>query len=323
MNNERQTLAGCIIWIGIIMVIGAGFRAKAVTQFFIMAAIIFFGLLVAIWALNLYSKGTFGNILLAFLYAYVAGSLLIAAGSFLWTGDYDTAIRRLWKPRATPVATAVIAPQSSPVPAQSTITAGATNPPSTSQNPPAGGTPEDGSSLKIRSLITEVWSRISADTNASKPISEQFTIWRLAIGAVLGLQYAAGFYVARYTRQRHVTRNFIFYGTLSALLMFTKLGEWIYSFFTLISGWGMWGYILIIIALVFIGLTGLIIAMMGFNNTIGYILIGTICTYIITSFMYHNIQMLQYCVLPSIVMMLIVLYIAIYQARYRRYLKFG
>lgn len=319
MNEDRRILSGCATWIGIILIVWSVFRVDTIIQFLVTVAVIVFGLLGAVWALNTYARSGVGNTLLAILYAYLAGTLLISAGSFLVTGDYDKYIPRLWNQRP-PAPTAAVQSQSPSVPTLDTNVAEPTTAPAAPQEREAPAAEAPGTPLDYAKRI---WERIAADTTASQPVSQQFEIWRLATGAFLGLQYAAGFYVAKRTRQRNVAKNFILYGGLSVLLMFTKVGEWVYSLFTSITGWGGIGYAIIVISVIFIGLSGLLIAMMGFNNTIGYILIGTICTYILTSFLYHNVQMLQFCVTPSIIMMLIVLYIAIYQARYRRYLKFG
>lgn len=289
-KEQQQGFWGCVVLVGIAVLIGVGLRSKSFVQFLVIGAAAVGVLVAAIWSLGGFLKEGFWSKLLGLWWGAWAVWLAIAVGGFLVTGDYNNAAQRLGikataTPEATLVAAATAQPTSTPMP-QPTSTPVPTRTPVAIAIPASAQTP---------------W--YLADRSMAKPLSKQIESWRLYLGVVLGLQYLMSVYIAVRTKQRHMGRNLIV-GILSLLLVFTKLGEWIYKIVLWVFGWGLVGKIVAVILALLTGVVGT----------------GSITAYIIAGYIYHDMQVMELCVLPSAIVAFLTLFIALRHAGGKKYL---
>jgi hypothetical protein len=295
MSDEQKGLWGCVALIGVALLIGVGVRSKSLVQFLVMAAAALGGLIAVVWSLGSLSKEGLWNKLMALWWGFWAVWLAIAVGSFLRTGDYDSAAQRLGigatsTPEAASTRTEAVQatvtptiprPTLTPVPTATLVT------------------------TTTSSVVETAWySKLLADRSIAQPASKQLESWRLYLGIVLGIQYLMALYVAQRTKKRNIGYNLVL-GIIGMLLVFTKLGEWVYKIILWVFGWGLWGKVVAVILAVLTGVGG----------------VGNITAYIIAGYVYHDLQVMGLCVLPSVIVAFPALFIALRQARGKRYLE--
>jgi hypothetical protein len=295
MSDEQKGLWGCVALIGVALLIGVGVRSKSLVQFLVMAAAALGGLIAVVWGLGSLSKEGLWNKLMALWWGFWAVWLAIAVGSFLRTGDYDSAAQRLGigatsTPEAASTRTEAVQatvtptiprPTLTPVPTATLVT------------------------TTTSSAVETAWySKLLADRSIAQPASKQLESWRLYLGIVLGIQYLMALYVAQRTKKRNIGYNLVL-GIIGMLLVFTKLGEWVYKIILWVFGWGLWGKVVAVILAVLTGVGG----------------VGNITAYIIAGYVYHDLQVMGLCVLPSVIVAFPALFIALRQARGKRYLE--
>jgi hypothetical protein len=295
MSDEQKGLWGCVALIGVALLIGVGVRSKSLVQFLVMAAAALGGLIAVVWSLGSLSKEGLWNKLIALWWGFWAVWLAIAVGSFLRTGDYDSAAQRLGiGATSTPEAAStrkeavqatvtptIPRPTLTPVPTATLVT------------------------TTTSSAVETAWySKLLADRSIAQPASKQLESWRLYLGIVLGIQYLMALYVAQRTKKRNIGYNLVL-GIIGMLLVFTKLGEWVYKIILWVFGWGLWGKVVAVILAVLTGVGG----------------VGNITAYIIAGYVYHDLQVMGLCVLPSVIVAFPALFIALHQARNTRYIK--
>ena len=149
---------------------------------------------------------------------------------------------------------------------------------------------------------TNAWySNLLADRSKAKLPTPQLEQWRLYLGVVLGIQLLLSFYVAVRTKRKNVGRN-LAGSAIGILLTFTKVGEWMYNAILLILGWGLIGKIVLVILTLFTGLSG----------------IGNLTAFVIGGYVYPDMQVLIYCVAPSIIIAIPMIFVYLRQARSKK-----
>jgi membrane protein insertase Oxa1/YidC/SpoIIIJ len=90
MTDDEQSMCGCLILVAIGILVLIGWRAENIWQFLVISGAVIFGVLLIIWGLfGLGQKGLLAK-LWGILVGYAGVVLIIAAGRFLFTGDYVT-----------------------------------------------------------------------------------------------------------------------------------------------------------------------------------------------------------------------------------------
>jgi hypothetical protein len=302
MSDEQKGFWGCIALIGIALLIGVGLRSRSLVQFLVTGAGVVFGILSAIWCFGALSKEGCSSKLVGLWWGAMGVSLAITVGTFLVTGDYDQSIQlwnRIWG-QATPTpATSVqseVTPEATLMP---TETVQATPTPTLTPTPQPTATP-------LTTVATPPADTLwyLADRSIAKPMSTQLESWRLYLGVILGIQYLMALYVAQRTKRKNIGYNLLL-GIVGMLLMFTKLGEWMYKIILWVFGWGTLGKIVGVILALLTGVGG----------------VGNITAYIIAGYVYYDLQVMGLCVLPSVIIAFPALFIALHQARRKRYIK--
>ena len=316
MSEDQRGFWGCMALIGIALLIGVGLRSKSFVQFLVMGAGIVFGILFVFWSFSSFFEEGCWSKLTGLWCGFIGVSLAITVGHFLITGNYDQSVqlaKRIWRqatptpaasaqseatPKVTLTPTEVVQAAATPTPTPKPT---ATHAPMPTPTPVPTAAPE--ATATPSPTETAWYSKFLADRSIAQPISEQIKSWRLYLGIILGVQYLIALYVARRTRKGNIGGSLIG-GIVGALLVFTKLGEWIYKIILWVFGWGLFGKIVAVILALLTGLGG----------------IGNLTAYIIAGYLYYDVQVMGLCVLPSVIIGFIVLVVALSQARERRYL---
>jgi hypothetical protein len=308
MSDEQKGFWGCIALIGIALLIGVGLRSKSLVQFLVMGAGVVFGILSAVWCLGGLSGEGCSSKLVGLWWGAMGVSLAITVGTFLVTGDYDHSLQlwnRLWG-QVTPTPEASVQSDGTPeATLMPTETVQATATPTLAPTPQPTFTPTPAAAPPTTAATSPAetpW--YLADRSIAKPMSKQLESWRLYLGIILGIQYLMALYVAQRTKRRNIGYNLIL-GIVGMLLVFTKLGEWMYKIILWVFGWGTLGRIVAVILGLLTGVGG----------------VGNITAYIIAGYVYYDLQVMGLCVLPSVIVAFPALFIALRQARGKRYLE--
>lgn len=108
--------------------------------------------------------------------------------------------------------------------------------------------------------------------------------WRFWMGLIIGVQYIMMLYATHKTRDQNRFGGLIL-NLVGVPFLWSKLGEWAYRLTAWIFGWGLVGKIFLVVGG---GLSG------GFG-------VGNLGLYILAGFLFKNVELLKYGVLPSLV----------------------
>lgn len=301
MNNSNST-PGCLIGLVIIAAL-AGlifWRAENSTQLWTMLGIL--AVAVILMALGRYANVNRQEGLGCFIMGW--GLLLVGGVSyFVITGNFESTsgfLSRLGVLTPTPV---VVTATPTAVAAASTPPTSPATPTATSM-PALAATEQPPEQSNENGQVTDVaWWQ--ADPQYAQTLTPELEQWRLYGLIILGVQYLTIVWVAFRTKHRYVGCSII--GMIvSALLTFTKLGEWTYWVVLWLFSWGIFGKIVALLLAASSGSYGM----------------GNLSALIIGGYLYYDREVFLWCLAPSVVIAFIALIIRVRQALWgHRYLE--
>jgi hypothetical protein len=217
---------------------------------------------------------------------------------FILTANVDQTnqfLRQVGLPVVPTVASSSVASEPTSVAASSTPTL-APVPTSTAEaltpTPPPAPTPTAVVVPSSATTPTVYWWQ--ADPQYAKALTPELEWWRAICTIIIGVQYLLSFWLWRKTGQGYMGCMLVI-TVISALLTFTKIGEWLYQIALWVLGLGILGIIASVI----------LSALLGRSGT------GNLTALLIGGYLYYDPSILLWWLAPSLVVASIVLTIRV------------